>query len=259
MLKTVLTLSSLSLLAIGCGHTLTGGQLTAAEQAEQDSPKSHVTLATQLEDTLPTSEQGRPAATPWSLSPGDTVVYRFSGSYRSSPLTVTHQVVKKTGRTLLLDMTLEEEGRQQRLRLRMKTDDSGRRELVSVAQFEGQLQRPFGIAAYERLMSRVMLFADENESQIGRRDMKLTLSNIAVPCTKVSYRVRVNNQLATMHNFESPQFPWGDLGGEIISSDGTVLYRAEIIELTPPTTSNNAAIAIHAEPDEYDELDIYDE
>jgi len=34
-----------------------------------------------------------------------------------------------------------------------------------------------------------------------------------------------------MNTLESEGFSWGDLGGEIVTSNGEVLYKAELVEL----------------------------
>ena len=35
---------------------------------------------------------------------------------------------------------------------------------------------------------------------------------------------------ATLSTIESPAFAWGDVGGEIVTAKGKVLYRAEVID-----------------------------
>ncbi|HTQ46532.1 MAG TPA: hypothetical protein VMI75_27455 [Polyangiaceae bacterium] len=34
-----------------------------------------------------------------------------------------------------------------------------------------------------------------------------------------------------MRTLSSESFPWGDVGGDIISEDGRVLYRAEVVDV----------------------------
>ena len=45
------------------------------------------------------------------------------------------------------------------------------------------------------------------------------------------YRVRVGAHAAVMETVSSPQFAWGDLGGQITTLDGALLYKAEIIDV----------------------------
>jgi hypothetical protein len=56
--------------------------------------------------------------------------------------------------------------------------------------------------------------------------------------------------------FESPSFAWGDLGGEITTADGGVLYKAEIVEVGSESSASSQAIAATVEEYDLYELDL---
>ncbi len=246
MKRTLLTATAASLtsmLLLGCSHQLM--QPTAEPQtAPNDATRA-------LEPTETAASQ---TASPvhWQR-PGDFVVYRFSGSYRDAPLTLTRRLLSRDGEATVVDVTLDDGTEQKHLRLRVRQTPEGHAELSSVARLENGVQQPFGIAAYEALMAEAMLTADDNEGLIAETATEVKVGSKAVACTKSSYRVRVGELQATMITFESEQFPWGDLGGQIVAADGTLLYDAHVVA---SGSANEPAETIAAyEDDAYDEID----
>jgi hypothetical protein len=92
------------------------------------------------------------------------------------------------------------------------------------------VERPSTIEAYEALMARTALAADSNDALVGTEDVTVDVGGAAIPVKKTTYRVRVGKRRATLSTFESPTFAWGDVGGEITTPSGKVLYRAEVID-----------------------------
>jgi hypothetical protein len=248
MKRTLVAASTIALLSLGCGHTTAPGVA---------APPSPVAAKPQLEVALPRAKTTAPPASPGlSLSePGDFVVYRFSGSYREAPVTLTQRVVGRENGLFILDVTIDREGGQQRLRLRIGAEGERQGELVSVAELEGSVQRPFGVAAYEQLMNDIVLGADENVDQVSRADVTIDVAGHPVACTKTTYRVRVGAHEAYMTTISSPQFPWGHLGGDISTIDGKVLYKAEIVDAGDARRDGHVA-AQEDEPEIYE--DDYD-
>lgn len=253
MKSVVLALSSLSILSMGCSHQLMQPKVTssAADQLH-DSAKIDLPLP-HLWDDLERTEQALGAH-----QPGDYVVYRFSGSYRDEPVTLTQRVVERSSERIIVDVTVDEGGEQQRLRLRIKDAGGHLGELISVARLEGNVQQPFGTAAYEKLMNELVLAADENEELLGSTSVTIDVGGGEIACTKTSYRVRVGAHEAVMATLSSDGFPWGHVGGEIVTLDGNVLYKAEIIQLGGTTEAGELAIQEELEgayEDEYEHLD----
>jgi len=227
MRKISLTLPTLALLTMGCGHELMQPQVASdreivAVKAERDEPVELIKSA------------GDPEAR-FSEEPqvGDFVVFRFSGSYRPQPLVLTQRVVAipKPGE-LVMDVELDDGESTVRLRLRLHHVSGARGELASVARLDdsGKLL-PFGVAAYEQLMAQTMLDVDSNDRRLGSSVVTVPVGEQSLPAVKTTYRVSVSGGAATLETYESKRFLWGDVGGRIVAADGTVLYRAEVLKV----------------------------
>jgi hypothetical protein len=186
------------------------------------------------------------------LRAGDYVVYRFSGSFRKStagtspaPLTLTQRVLGREGNVLTLEIVLEEGTKKQTLHIRKDSTPGAVREVFDVVRVEAGHERPDTVDAYEAMMAKTVLAADENEAELGTESTNVLLGGRALTCTKTSYRVRVGKHQATMSTVQSDTFPWGDVAGDITTLDGQVLYRVEVIEAgTQRGGSDRGAVAI---------------
>lgn len=239
MKRFALVAATLSTVAIGCGSpTLVPRVTTASSKVEQ---KVHLELPDP--DEYPAFTSARQV--------GDYVVYRFSGSYREAPVEVTHTVVDRDQETLIVDVSIEDRGNQERLRMRVTEDG----ELLSVARWEGKVLRPFGTIAFENLMSQLTLAADENLGLIAEREGELDVAGESVAATVSRYRVRVGAHDAVLETAAAPGYRWGDIGGEIRAASGKVLYKAEIVESGKVV---GEGIAAQEEGDVYEGYDYLD-
>lgn len=248
------------LLALGCGG--------AAKPAEPSTPADTPAAPTAEPATTATpTDAPAPAAAlelwddlaPEAIAmpqrnPGDFVVYRFSGNYRPTPVTVTQRVVERRDRTLVVDVTVEDEGKTDTLRVRVRNVAGEPDEIVSVARLVDGVQRPFGIDAYEKLMAKTMMPVDQNDAELGTETASVKVGNTSFDCRKSAFRVRAGHTVATMTTFEGGGFAWGDLGGQIVSTDGTVLYKAEVVQFGG-ATAKDGAVAAHAAEEESDDYE----
>jgi hypothetical protein len=117
------------------------------------------------------------------------------------------------------------------------------------------VQRPFGVAAYEQLMNGIILSADDNSGLVSSSETVVDIAGMPLAVTESSYRVRVGAHQALMKTMSAEDFAWGDVGGEIRTLDGQLLYKAEIIELgKQPRT-----MAAHGVEDIYEGYDFLDD
>lgn len=247
VMKRALVASAISLFAIGCGHP-------AVKPATSSVP---VHAQPKVDVVLPATAPAATARTPSRMrEPGDFVVYRFSGSYRESPVTLTQQVVSREHGYLIVDVTVDERGARQLLRLRIAEGGERKGELVSVARLEGKVQVPFGVAAYGQLMNEIVLSADENAGLVDATTMLVNVDGDDLYCDVTAYRVRVGAHEAVMTTVSSEEFKWGHVGGEIATSDGKLLYKAEIVDIG--ANANNQVAAqedIEIYEDDYDHFE----
>lgn len=242
-MKRIFLASVVSLLGIACNHQhamqpKTGG-VTAATPSDPYAG---------IFDDL----HAEPLPANHGLQVGDFVVYRFSGSYRDKPVMLTQKIVEHSDGIIMVDMTLVQPGERLRLRVRMR-DGERHGEVVSVAQLEGDHQIPFGIEAYEKLMNEIVLNADANEGEIGSTGVLVDVGSSELAAVQTSYRVRVGTHSAVMSMLASDGFAWGDVGAEIQTEDGKLLYKAEIVDMGGP--GMGPEVAAQGEIGEYDELE----
>jgi hypothetical protein len=219
-MKRILFTASIMAISMGC----TSAPATVRiESAAAKSPVEQDRVAIALPRSGDTESK---AQSPTLREPGDFVVYRLSGTYKKSPITVTHRVLEKEGNAMVMDMTIEEGGGEERMRLRIVDG-----EVTSVARLEGKVMVPFGVAAYEKRMAELVPAADENEGLIESSNDVLAVHGHEIACTRATYVVRIGTQQALMTTVASADFGWGHLGGEIMTSDGKTLYKAEVVDL----------------------------
>jgi hypothetical protein len=230
MNRILLSLATASIFALGCGR--------AALDQEPATPVPSLP-SVEAKATAPAEAakpdvgiDAEPAAAPAAGArlPGDFVVYRFTGTFRRAPLTLTERVVARKGAILVVDFTASEGTSKHELRVRIDESSPTRNEVVSVARLEHGVEKPATIEAYEALMARTALAADSNDALVGTEEVTVDVAGAAIPARKTTYRVRVGKREATMRTFESTTFAWGDVGGEITTANGKVLYRAEVVE-----------------------------
>jgi hypothetical protein len=232
MTRILLTLAAASVFTLGCGK--------AALQQEAGPPAVVLeALAKAAEAPLGGPAKADVAADPEALSaapsaqarmPGDYVVYRFSGAFRKTPLTLTQKVVGRDGARVTVDLTLKDGDASETLRVTFDEASPSRHEVVSVARIEGGAEKPATVEAYEKLMTRTTLIADQNEALVGTEDVTVDVGGAQVAAKRTTYKVRVGKQSATLSTLESAAFVWGDVGGEIVGARGKVLYKAEVVE-----------------------------
>jgi hypothetical protein len=209
---------------------------SAPTQAGPTTPAEPAT--TPADGTLDFSAPDAPAA----RMPGDFVVYRFTGSFRKAPLTLTERVIARSGSVLTVDFTAADGKQREELRVRID-DGTSAHEVVGVARLDHGVEKPSTVEAYEALMARTALAADSNEALVGTEDVTVEVGGASLAAKRTTYRVRVGKQRATLRTIESALFPWGDLGGEITASNGKVLYRAEVVEAGHDPAQWAAALA----------------
>lgn len=234
MNRILLTLATASIFVAGCGR--------AALDHEAASPAPALAAGEKFEPAAPAKKTAAPATeeigaaaapaapSPGARQPGDFVVYRFTGSFRKAPLTLSEKVVARNGATITVDLALTDGESKEEMRIRIDESSPTHNEVVSAARLEGGAEKPATIEAYEKLMLKTTLSADANEALMGTEDVTVDVGGSAIPAKSTTYRVRIGKKTATLKTFESAAFAWGDVGGEIVGTNGKVLYRAQVID-----------------------------
>ncbi|TKD06586.1 hypothetical protein [Polyangium fumosum] len=216
-----------SLLAMGCGK--------AAVRTQALAPEKPAPVVTEQKETVakaePEAAEEEQAPVEGRREVGDYVVYRFSGSFQKAPVTLTERVVGRDKNSLLIDFLLEEGKEKSELRVRLSDTAETRGEVLSVQRIEKGKLVAAGVDEYEALMGKTMVVADENEEALGSEHVVAVMGNDMLPAKRTSFRVKIGEKKATLTTVVSDKFPWGDLSGEIAAEDGSVIYRAEVLNV----------------------------
>lgn len=221
-----------SLLSFGC----------AAGSRSQAGAKSAQSLDTLVAVAPGGTRQEQLAALAASelRKPGDYVVHRFSGSFRKAPLRLTQTVIAVDGGRTTVDMALGIERSKSKgpttvdesMRIRVVFDRTpgATREVAQVTRLLGDREEPGTIEDYEKLMAETVVVPDRNDDIIGTEVVSTNVGERSVDCTKTSYRIAIGKKTGVMSTLSSNGFAWGDVGGEIKTDDGKLLYKAEVID-----------------------------
>jgi hypothetical protein len=209
-----LTVVTLGLFAPACG-------LFAPQQTSIQAPSVAAASA-------PKSSEALLEAPADPRKVGDFYVHRFSGSYQKAPLTLTEEVVAQEGSLWVIDYTLEEQTNSTSLRVRFdpRTDS-----VVRVSKFDGKREISLPIASYEQLIERTSFAADSNDGLVASGHSTCLVGSIELDCETRTYDVRVGEKPARLNVSHSASIASGDVTGDITASDGTVIYRSELVEM----------------------------
>ncbi|HWZ90117.1 MAG TPA: hypothetical protein VNW92_14740 [Polyangiaceae bacterium] len=213
----VFSFGAMSLVTPACG--LFSAAHPAAQVATAPSPAPVAEKPTPLEqEVLPVDAR----------KVGDFYVHRFSGSYEKSPLTLTEEIVAQEEGLWVIDYTFEQSSGTTKLRVRLdpKTDS-----VVRVSKLDGTNELKVPLATYEKLMDRTSFTADANDGMLASEHGTCLVGPSELDCETKSYKVWVGDKLATLSVSHSDSVPGRDVSGDITGSDGTLIYRSELVEM----------------------------
>jgi hypothetical protein len=232
--KSVVTLA-FSFLASGCGAAATS---TWTSPDELWTEPSQVASAKKSAKKAGIAEEAKPAERLPEV--GDFTVQRYSGSFRKYPVTVTEEVIARDGDLMIVDHTLEDGEKTLHFRTRV---DLKSKKTVAVSKLENGTELEMPLQAYETLMAATVFAADSNEERIGAESATCLLSGKELDCEVTSYRVMVGGKPAKLSVTTSKALADRDVAGEIMSEDGNLIYRAEIVEMGNRKPSGSVASA----------------
>ena len=100
-----------------------------------------------------------------------------------------------------------------------------------MAKLDGDKETNVPVSVYDRLIERTSFAADENDGIVAKGHTTCLIGPSELECETKTYKVRVGDQLGTLTVSHSDQVANGDVTGDLIAEDGTVIYRSELVEL----------------------------
>jgi hypothetical protein len=188
----------------------------------------------QSEPKVATVQAPPPAVKPVVVSPsaperrvGDLFVHRFSGSFAADPLTLTEEVTAREDSAWVVDFSLTQNEKVERLRVRFDVRSG---QAVSAAKLQGAHESSTTLSEYEALMARTTYAADVNDGLVSSNAQSCMVGSDALDCETKTYKVWVGDRAATLSVVHSSAFADRDVSGEITTEDGKLVYRAELLE-----------------------------
>lgn len=157
---------------------------------------------------------------------GDRLVHRYSGTYRSEALVIEEKVIGQEGDALVVDYIVLEGDAPLHLRVRMSVKSE---RIIDVAKVSDFLETPATLADYERLMEKTAFATDRNHGLVARRSHTCLVGPEEFDCVESRFDVQVDGAAGTMLVSRHPGLA-RDVAGEVTAVDGTVLYRADLVE-----------------------------
>jgi len=141
---------------------------------------------------------------------------------------MTEEVIAREHGWWVIDYTLEEQSGTTKLRVRFdpRTDSVAR-----VSKFDGSKEVSVPLAAYEKLIERTSFAADSNDGMLSSTHGTCLVGPSELDCETKSYKVAIGDKGAILNVSRSSSVPGGDVAGDIIGSDGALIYRSELIEI----------------------------
>ena len=218
MTRRILACATLLLLGVACGSPA----LPTAPSASRTAAKATGRIKAR-------AKRHRAARPRLVLHAGDTVVQRYSGSFRQRPLTLTEKVLSVEGDRAVIDYQLEDGRRAQHLRIERDLRDGTVRH---VWRLEGGQETETGIYEYDEMLSRTSFAADANEGRVGSSEETCLVGQKELRCETTRYQVLVAGEPAILTISSSQELPGRDLSGTITDQNGNLLYRAELVEMS---------------------------
>lgn len=157
---------------------------------------------------------------------GDRLVHRYSGTYRDEPLVVLEQVVAIKGDVLVVDYQVLEGDEDLHLRVEMTTQSE---RIMKVSRVSAEGVVPTDREQLTRLMQKTSFSADRNDGLVARRSQTCLVGPQEFDCQVSQFEVEVAGEPATLLVARHPAL-LRDVAGEVVAVDGTVLYKADLIE-----------------------------
>jgi hypothetical protein len=186
----------------------------------------------------------KPAVQPSASAPsrhvGDFFVHRFSGSFAADPLTLTEEVTALEDSAWVVDFSLTQDAKVERLRVRFDVQSG---QAVSAAQLDGSHEKPAHLSDYEAMMARTIYAADVNDGLVSTNDQTCLVGSDALDCEIKTYKVWVGDRAATLSIVRTASFADRDVSGEITTDDGKLVYRAELVEAKQGKSQSASGVA----------------
>lgn len=159
---------------------------------------------------------------------GDYVTTEFARGSKA-PVTTQQRVLARDGSTSVVEVAIKDGARTQTFRLRTAAGVAGE-QVLDVTRLEKGVEHASTLAAYEAAMQKTVPNVERNDGVLDTEPVTIDVGGRKVDAMRTTYKVSYDGKAATMSVLHADGFAWGDLGGDIVASDGKVLYSTRIVD-----------------------------
>lgn len=232
MVRHALTLASITLFTAACGVQAAPAPRLATpgasgKVARRTPSKRSGALAKNQPIASKEADETATAPVGAERKLGDFQVYQYSGAFSKEPVTLTEQVVaQEEDHVMVVDFVLQQGSRTSALRVRMRPTE----EIVRVSRMTADGETDASVADYDALMKKTEFVPDSNDQMLGTEHTACLIGTEQVDCDVTTYGVTVGKKQAKLSITRSAKVPGRDIGGDVVSNDGKVLYSAHLVE-----------------------------
>ncbi|HVU00635.1 MAG TPA: hypothetical protein VHE30_02750 [Polyangiaceae bacterium] len=231
---------ALTLVTTACSHAMREPAAPATAKVASRKTPAKAAAPAKPEEAAPEAPVAESENTLEKRKLGDFHVYEYR-SASGKPLSLTEQVVAREGSDILVvDFVLQEGDQMSALRVRMRGAD----EVLKVSRITAEGEADATKEDYEALMQRTAFVPDSNDELIGTEHTSCMVGTEQVDCDVTSYQVTVGKKQAKLSITRSANVPGRDIGGDVVTADGKVLYSARLVERgnEPPVVESFAKL-----------------
>lgn len=159
---------------------------------------------------------------------GDFLVREITSASRKTPLVISERVLSTDGASALLEVSFKDGQKTETFRVHVEETAAGE-QTTEVTKLIGATEHAFGVAAYEAMLGKAVPSVDRNDGLVDAEPITVDVSGKSFPATRSEYKVMVAGKPAMLSVVESKAI--GDVGGEVSSADGKVLFRTRILDM----------------------------
>jgi hypothetical protein len=220
--KHLAILISSSILGVACGGATQHAQV--AQTPITSGKATHVVPV--MIDTEAYDAPAPAVALTSARVAGDYLVREITTGQKT--LVMTERVLSKDGATAVLEVSFKDGAKADTYRVRVEETAAGE-QTTDVTKLIAGAEHAFGVAAYEALLQKTVPAVQSNDGMLDEEPIVVEVAGKQVAATRTEYKVMIGGKPATMSVIENRSL--GDMGGEIATADGKVLYRARIVEM----------------------------
>jgi hypothetical protein len=164
--------------------------------------------------------------------PGDFAVFRVSGLLVDEPRTIAERVVAREGATLVVDYDVTSvSGGRDTFRVSFDAVGADDEAVFAVSRVALGAETPVEVSTFTSIMNATALEIVDHGEVFRTPSFVREVDGRSFDCEETSDHVTIGGLGAIQTSTFCPALHWGAVESEIVTDDGEVLQRTELVEL----------------------------